>query len=107
MAGKKHKILAMYMTLAEITTHNRSSIDPMQLILLWMEDAFIFLDQESVISPVISDLKEMEENGINCPDRNIVRTTVVAITVNNLGSHCIGGFTENVNKSRYFIDIAS
>lgn len=31
---KKHKLLAVYMTLGEILPHNRSSIDPMQLVLL-------------------------------------------------------------------------
>ena len=37
---KKHKILAVYMTLANILPHNRSSIDQIQLVLLCQEQDF-------------------------------------------------------------------
>lgn len=55
-----------------------------------------------MFSAAVRDLKEMEETGIHGPDGSIVRGTVIAITGDNLGSHCIGGFTENFSKSRYF-----
>lgn len=42
---KKHKILAVYMTLANLLPHCRSGIDPMQLVLLCREQDFSFLDK--------------------------------------------------------------
>jgi len=99
---KKHKILAMYMTLAEIAPHNRSSIDPMQLVMLCREEDFRFFGQEKVFSTLVNDLKQMEENGIEYGDGETVKGSVIAITGDNLGSHSIGGFTENFSKSTHF-----
>jgi len=99
---KKHKILAMYMTLAEIAPHNRSSIDPMQLVMLCREEDFQFFGQEKVFSTLVSDLKEMEENGIEYGAEEKIKASVIAITGDNLGSHSIGGFTENFSKSTHF-----
>lgn len=39
---KKHKLVAVYVTLSEICPHNRSSIDPMQLVMLCGEEDFKF-----------------------------------------------------------------
>lgn len=100
LGSGKHKILAVYLTPAEIAAHGRYSIDQMQLVLLCREeDLNIFFGQEKVFSAAVNDLKEMEENGIHGPGGNIVRDTVLAITGDNLGSHCIGGF---FSKSRNF-----
>lgn len=92
----------MYMTLAEIAPHNRSSIDPMQLVMLCREEDFQFFGQEKVFSTLVSDLKEMEENGIEYGAEEKIKGSVIAITGDNLGSHSIGGFTENFSKSTHF-----
>lgn len=84
----------MYMTLAEIAPHNRSSIDPMQLVMLCR--------QEKLFSTLVNDLKQMEENGIEYGDGEKVKASVIAITGDNLGSHSIGGFTENFSQSTHF-----
>lgn len=42
---KKHKLLAVYMTLGEILPHSRSSTDPMQLIMLCRDSDYHFLDK--------------------------------------------------------------
>ncbi len=89
------------MTLAEIAPHNRSSIDPMQLVMLCREEDFQFFGQEKVFSTLVSDLKQMEENGIEYGDEK-VKGCVIAITGDNLGSHSIGGFTESFSKSTHF-----
>lgn len=99
---KKHKILAVYLTLGEILPHHRSCIDPMQLVLLCREEDFKFFGQEKLFSSLVSDLKDIEEIGFETVDGNTLKGSLIAISGDNLGSHCIGGFTENFSRSNYF-----
>ncbi len=99
---KKHKILAVYLTLGEILPHNRSCTDQMQLVLLCREENFRFFGQENFFSPLVTDLKDIEELGFETNDGSNLKGALIAISGDNLGSHCIGGFTENFSKSRYF-----
>ncbi|KAI7801292.1 hypothetical protein IRJ41_003851 [Triplophysa rosa] len=99
---KKHKILAVYLTLGEILPHNRSCIDPMQLVLLCREEDFRFFGQEKILSPLVADLKDIEELGFETKDGSSLKGTLIAISGDNLGSHSIGGFTENFSKSKNF-----
>lgn len=102
-SGKKtHKVLAVYATLANILPHNRSKIDHMQLVLLCKEQDFKYFGQELMFGPLIKDLKDLETSGITMPDGKTYKGTVCAIAGDNLGSHCIGGFTENFSKSLQF-----
>lgn len=46
---KKHKIVAVYLTLTDILPHNRSTTDQMQLVLLCNEQAFkLFWDRQGI-----------------------------------------------------------
>ena len=99
---KKHKILAVYMTLGEILPQNRSCVDPMQLVLLCREDDLRFFGHNKIFSPLLADLKDIEELGFETVDGNNLKGALIAISGDNLGSHCIGGFTENFSKSKHF-----
>ncbi len=99
---KKHKVLAVYLTLADILPYNRSSIDHMQLVLLCREQDFKFFGQEVVFSPLIKDLKDLEDCGIVLRNGKVIRGCVCAIAGDNLGSHGIGGFVENFSRSAFF-----
>lgn len=61
---KKHKILGVYMSLGEFQPHNRSSVDPMQLVLLCRENDFKTFGQEKIFSGIIADPKDLEDTGI-------------------------------------------
>lgn len=50
---------------------------------------------------MVSDLKELETNGLN-KHGNILKAAVFCIVGDNLGWHSIGGFTENFSTSQYF-----
>lgn len=100
-ARKKHKLLGVYFTLANFDPFHRSTIDNMQLLLLCREADFKYFGHEKVFSPLISDFKELETNGLNIHGNN-VKATVFCIAGDNLGSHNIGGFTENFSTSNYF-----
>lgn len=99
---KKHKVLAVYLTLGDILPYNRSNIDHMQLVLLCREQDFKYFGQEMVFNPLIKDLKELEDRGIVLRDGNVIRGAVCAIAGDNLGSHSIGGFVENFSRSKKF-----
>lgn len=74
----------------------RSAIDNMQLLLLCREADFKQFGHEKVFSPLISDLRELETNGLNIHGNN-VKATIFCIAGDNLGLHNIGGFTENLH----------
>ncbi len=109
-SGKKNKVLAVYMTLMDILPHNRSALDHMQLVLLCREKDFKYFGMNKVFEPLISnqwssDLKLLEERGILTKDGRVVKWDLVAISGDNLGSHCIGGFVENFSRTINFLPL--
>lgn len=99
---KKHKILAVYLSLADLMPHNRSSTDHMQLVLLCKEQDFKYFGQDLVMGSLVNDLKDLEPNGITLSDGKVYKGTLCAIAGGNLGSHNIGGFVESFSRSSYF-----
>lgn len=99
---KKHKIMAMYMTLGEILPHNRLTVDPTQLVLLCREQDFKSFGQDKVFACLIADLQDLEDSGFHLEDGSNLKASLIAICGDNLGSHCIGGFTENFSSSKHF-----
>lgn len=99
---KKHKVLGVYMSLGEVQPHNRSSVDPMQLVMLCRERDFKTFGQENVFSSIITDLKDLEDTVIETDDGNTLKAALISICGDNLGSHCLGGFTENFSCSTHF-----
>lgn len=99
---KKHKIIAMYMTLVDILPHNRSAVDQTQLVLLCREEDFKAFGQDKVFGRVLEDLQSLEEQGFPLDDGTYVKASLIAICGDNLGSHGLGGFTENFSTSKHF-----
>lgn len=101
LAKKKHKVLAVYLSLANLPSHIRSSVDFMPLVLLCSERDFKDFGHDRVFSELLKDLKFLEENGIDVSEQT-VKGTVYCIAGDNLGSHNVGGFTDNFSVSEYF-----
>lgn len=101
-AKKKHKVLAVYFSLLNMPPHVRSNVDHMQLVLLCTEKNFKEFGHAKVFSELLTDLKELEGNGIAMGDELAVKGALYCIAGDNLGSHTIGGFTENFSSSQYF-----
>lgn len=97
---KKHKVLAVYVTLGNIYPENRSKVDQMQLVLLVREADFKYFGQHIVFRELVNDLKEIEESGV-LVGNEYIRGTVAMFLGDNLGSHCIGGFTENFSSTSH------
>jgi len=54
------------------------------------------------MSPLVKDLKSLDDIGTEILDGTIFKGTLRAIEGDNLGSHNIGGFVENFSRSSYF-----
>ncbi len=100
-AKKKYKILGVYFTLANLDPFYRSSVENLQLVLLCREEHFKYFGHDKVFSTMLSDIKELETNGLVISG-HVVKASVFCIAGDNLGSHNIGGFTENFSTSTYF-----
>ena len=100
-AKTKHKVLAVYYTLGNFPPYQRSTIDQIQLALLCLEKDMKYFGVDTIFSKLVSDLCELEKNGIPF-NGQIYKGTVVCIMGDNLGSHMIGGFTENFSSAEYF-----
>ncbi|XP_053191212.1 uncharacterized protein LOC128375020 [Scomber japonicus] len=98
--GKPHAVTTT-------TEDLKSNIDHMQLVLLCREQDFKSFGQEIVFSPLIKDLKELEDSGIVLNNGKVIKGFVCAIAGDNLGSHCIGGFVENFSKSSHFLTLTA
>lgn len=102
-SGKnKHKILAVYMTLGEILPQYRSLVDPVQLVLLCRDEDFKQFGQQKDFSSLVADLKYLEDSGFQSVDGTILKAGLIVICGDNLGSHCIGGFSENFSTNKDF-----
>ncbi|XP_062268268.1 uncharacterized protein LOC133974641 [Platichthys flesus] len=98
-AKTRHKVLAVYVSVANLPLHVRSDTDHMALILLCREKDFKAFGHAKVFSELLEDLKELEENRIVVSNGTVVKGSIAG---DNVGSHCIGGFTENFSCAQYF-----
>lgn len=98
---KKHKVLAVYLSLANLPAHVWLNTDHMSLVLLCGEKDIKQFGCAKVFSEMLEDLKDLEENGISVGSKTI-KGALYCIAGDNLGSHGIGGFSENFSSSKYF-----
>lgn len=100
-AKTEHKIFAIYPHLGNLYPHSRSQLNSIQLVALCREK-FFNCDRTKVFAPIVQELKELEETGFEIYPGHVVKGTLVCITGDNLGSHGLGGFTENISSSQFF-----
>lgn len=100
-AKKKHKLVAVYFSVANLPVHVRSNTDHMSLALLCHENDLKHFGPDKIFSELIQDLKDVEQNGMTVSGET-VKAALCCIAGDNLGSHNIGGFTENFSTSKYF-----
>lgn len=99
-AKTTHKVLAVYLSLANLPAHVRSNTDHMSLVLLCIEKDQKKFGVAKVFSKLLDDLKDLEENGITKGDK-IIKGGLCCIAGDNLGSHGIGGFMRNFSRTPY------
>ena len=77
----------------------RSNAVDMSLILLCGEND-LKMENAKVFSEMLLDFKDLEENRIKIGCK-MFKVALYCIAGDNLGSHSIGGFTENFNCPQY------
>lgn len=99
-AKTTYKIFAMYFRL---NIQSRSHIDPIQLVLLTLDKNIKKFSQDVIFGRLVYDLKILETIGVPIEglETNVIGI-VVCITGDNLGSHYLGGFSENFSKTKCF-----
>lgn len=98
---KKHKILGVYLTLGNFRPHLRSVVDNTLLVLLCKEVDLKHFGHDKIFHDLVEDLKKLENDGIQLHNET-VKGTLYCITGDNLGSHGVGGFTENFSTVEHF-----
>lgn len=98
----KHKVFAMYFRL---DVQERSKIDAIQLVLLTYDKYLKIFSQDQIFGALVNDLSNLEQNGVNIKtdlDNINIFPFISCISGDNLGSHYLGGYTENFSTSIYF-----
>ena len=101
-ASGKYKLTHMSFTLGNLFPWNRSKVDPIQLLLLCKEDDVSYFGFPNILEPIINDLKNMEENGVEIRDGEVVKASVLVLLGDNLGTHTFCGFSEGFATGKYF-----
>lgn len=97
-AKKKHKCLGIYMALGNLPPDIRYNSGNIKLVALCKEKEF---DHKIVYGRIVRDLKKIESEGIRIEGKNL-KGSLVFIAGDSLGSHSLGGYTENFSKTPYF-----
>lgn len=100
-AKKTHKVLNVYLSVANLPVHVWSNMDHMSLLLLCGENDLKQFGCAKVFADILLYLKDLEENGVTAGGET-VQGALYCIAGDNLGSHGIDVFTENFSNSRYF-----
>lgn len=105
-AKKLHKVVAVYMTLANLPIYARNTIDNLQLVMLCREMDVDYFGQEQVFKYLVTELCDLEKNGL-LVDGKVFTVRLVCVLGDNLGSHWLGGFSTNFSRNNYVMSVLS
>lgn len=91
-----HKLGAIYFTLRNFSPKYNSSLRNIHLVALFHAQDIKTYGFSKILDPVVQDIKMLERNGIRVPlyDQPVYGT-IVQVTGDNLGLHCLFGFVES------------
>ena len=95
-SGKgKHKIVQVFWSACEVPKYQRSSIDRLQLGMVFKERLMKKYGQAKIFNCLIEDLKVLESEGVYVtkPVEMRVKAGVVLYCADNLEAHIIGGYS--------------
>lgn len=103
---KKHKIIGIYMVIGNLDIKFRSEIKNIHLVALCKEKYVKTFKFSNILEPIINDIIFIETKGIEFknPINNnyeLLKGTLFAMIGDNLGSHQVGGFTENFSTTKH------
>ncbi|XP_039660298.1 uncharacterized protein LOC120561302 [Perca fluviatilis] len=92
---KIHKLCTVYWWLANVPSQYRSSLHVIQLALLCKVPDLQSCGFQSALSPLLKDLRTLEEDGIFIESfGHCIRGTVLCVAADNLAAHGLAGFVQ-------------
>lgn len=85
------------MSLGNLPDYVRTNVNSIKLVALCKEDDFV---HEKVYGKIVEDLQILRSEGIIIGSE-IIKGSLAFVCGDNLGSHALGGFTENFSSVRY------
>ncbi|XP_032433321.1 uncharacterized protein LOC116729094 isoform X1 [Xiphophorus hellerii] len=96
-----HKLGAVYFTLQNFSPKYNSALHNIHLVSLFHAQDIKTYGFSKILDPIVEDVKILERDGITVPLYDEpVRGTIVQVTGDNLGLHCLFGFVESFS-ARY------
>ena len=91
-----HKLGAIYFTLRNFPPIFNSSLINIHLCALFHAQDIKRYGFNLILEPLVNDLKLLETEGLRIPMfKNVIHGTIVQVTGDNLGLHCLFGFVES------------
>lgn len=94
----KHKLTAVYFTLAGLPPRLRSQRKFIFLSLLASDKARKELGYSSILKPLIDDLNKLWATGVTLSSGMSIKPKLIVLCGDNLSSHCIGGFQSSFSS---------
>ena len=93
---RKHKLCGIYWTLSNLPPGSHSSLYSIYLAVLCKSDDVKKHGFDSVLHPLLRDMKTLEEEGVFIPLLGkCLKGTIQAVAADNLGAHSLAGFNES------------
>lgn len=97
-----HKVGALYFVLRNLPPRFNSAVMNIHLVALFHSDDVKTYGFDSILKPLINDIKTLETEGLDLPfSTDKIYGTICQITGDNLGMHSILGFTESFSGSHF------
>lgn len=97
-----HKVGALYFVLRNLPPRFNSAVMNIHLVALFHSDDVKTYGFDSILKPLINDIKTLETQGLHLPfSAEKIYGTISQITGDNLGMHSILGFTESFNSHHF------
>lgn len=100
-AKTQYKITLVEYCLANLRPWSRTKEGVIRLALAVLEKDVAYFGLPKILEPLISELKDLEVNGINIRGEKVKVVTIMLLG-DNLGTHTFTGFLENFSTSTYF-----
>ena len=101
----KHKIVQLFWQVCEIQRFQRSTIDRLQLGLVFKEKLLKKYKYSTILKDLVEDLAFLEREGVevNNPIPRKVKASLLLYSGDNLESHLIGGFLLHFHRKTFVV----
>ena len=99
---KKHKVCGVYWAIGNLPSRYKSALSSIYLALLCKVEHVRIYGYDSVLKPLIDDIKCLETVGVFVDKLGCnVKGTILFVAADNLAAHSLGGFQESFNVEKF------